>query len=707
MLCGFAALWISGTFGPVATGLFVSVAVVGWLIEDTRWQISEKIGTTLIVAALPVYYLAWRYQLIELYGAETAVAGILARMILSLSGIKLLQHKSGRDWIFLYLMSFFEVLLAAGLSISGLYVVTFLVYLLLMVAAIVAFEVRSTAGSIGVKLRTAGTPVQADTLRSRHLPATAFVLLAFVIVLAVPLFFMLPRVGGAGLGGLRGASSTSSGFSDVVKLGNIGTIQQTDEIVMRVRIEGPLKPGGLYFRGVGLDTFDGRSWSKSRGAIKEPFVKGDRDLIQVDNVKNRESLVSQTVYLEPIDASVIFALPRVVGVQGSFPIIERDIYGALSYRRTYERINYTAYSDQSEPDARTLRSDNEAYTSEMKNYLQLPEHYDHRIFDLAYSIASKEKNRYDRARALERYLQNNLGYTLEQKAKGDDPLADFLFNVKEGHCEYFATAMAVMLRSQGIASRIVNGFHGGDYNDASDLTVVRQRNAHSWVEVYFPQSGSWVTFDPTPAINDAPATGTGIAGRIGKYAEALEAFWIEHFVAYDNEGQRSLMRSVRNGMAESQQDLAEYFQHAKALFEEWWADVKGTNGQTASWSAIGTALLYLFGAGVAVVLLGLAGRWVVKSKVWRRLPRGVYGESKHSAIEFYELMLSILADKGLVRAEHQTPLEFAYATGLPAAVRLTETYQQVRFGRKDLEAAEAAKIQDLLGELRMPDGHSI
>ncbi len=94
-------------------------------------------------------------------------------------------------------------------------------------------------------------------------------------MLAVPLFFMLPRVGGAGFGGLQGGSSTRSGFSDVVRLGNIGTIQQTDEIVMRVKLVGPITPGGLYFRGVALDTFDNRSWSKSKGAIKEPFVKGE------------------------------------------------------------------------------------------------------------------------------------------------------------------------------------------------------------------------------------------------------------------------------------------------------------------------------------------------------------------------------------------------------------------------------------------------
>ena len=706
VLCGFGALWISGTFGPVATLLFLLVLIAGWNLEGSKWQIGEKTGTALIVAALPFYYLAWRYQVIDLYGAETAVAGILARMILSLTAIKLLQNKSDRDWIFLYLMSFFEVLLAAGLSISPLYLLTFIVYLLLMVAAIVAFEVRVTGRSIGVKLGRKNLPLPVS-IPHRRLPATAVVLLVFVVLLAVPLFFLLPRVGGAGFGGMQGGSSTSAGFSDVVKLGNIGTIQQTDEVVMRVQLEGPVQAGGLYFRGVGLDTFDGRSWSKSRGAIKEPFVKGDRDFIQVDAIANREKLVVQTIYLEPLDVPFIFALPKVVAIQGSFPIIEKDAYGALSYRRTYERITYTALSDPTLPDAAVLRRDNQAYTAEMSNYLQLPDKYDRRIFELAYSIASKERSRYDRALGIERYLQSNLGYTLEQKAQGEEPLADFLFNVKEGHCEYFATAMAVMLRTQGIASRVVNGFHGGDYNDASDMTVVRQRNAHSWVEVYFPETGVWVPFDPTPAINDSGSGSSGITAQFNKYSEAFEAFWIQHFVTYDNQGQRSLLRSVREGIVGSEQNFLDYFKHAMALLEEWWADVQGQNGAAASWSAIGWALLYIVSGAFILGLLGWLVRRVVKSKVWERLRGRAHAHSGRSVIEFYERMQAILADKGLVRLPHQTPLEFAYATEIPPVIRLTERYQRIRFGEAEIDAKEQEEIQRWLQELETPDAQSI
>ena len=112
---------------------------------------------------------------------------------------------------------------------------------------------------------------------------------------------------------------------------------------------------------------------------------------------------------------------------------------------------------------------------------------------------------------VEEYLRTSFGYTLEQKASGDDPLSDFLFNVREGHCEYFATAMAVMLRTKGIATRVVNGFQEGEFNATANMYVVRQRHAHSWVEVYFPGENAWITFDPTPSAGrESGASMSGI-----------------------------------------------------------------------------------------------------------------------------------------------------------------------------------------------------
>lgn len=704
VLCGFFSLWVSGTFGIVATVLFVAVLTAAWFFEDTRRQITERIGTALIVLALPVFYLVWRFQIVPLYGSETLLAGILARMILSLTAIKLLQKKSDRDWIFLYLMSFFQVLLAAGLSISPLYLVSFLVYLFVMVSAIIAFEIRKTSRAVAQKMGSATlgaeTPKMSATLRIRRLPTTAITLIVFIVVVAVPLFFMLPRVGGAGFGGSQSNLKTRTGFSESVTLGRIGDIQSSDEVAMRVKLEPASETySNLYFRGVALDTFDGKTWSKSRTGEKLPFGRDDYDRFQIDRATRLDNLVTQTIYLEPLDSPVLFALPKAVAIQGNFPIIRKDTFGALSFDPRPERISYKVVSDRSLPDPSRLRDDNDAYGSEMQNYLQLPDHFDKRIFDLAYGIASKERNRYDRAAAIEKHLQTKFGYTLEQKAGGDDPVADFLLNVREGHCEYFATSMVLMVRSQGIAARIVNGFHGGDYNSAADMTIVKERNAHSWVEVYFPKENVWVPFDPTPYSEQPGGEATGITGQFNKYAEALEAFWIENFVAFDNQEQRSLVRSVRNGFVDYQAKIAALLGVSRSLASEWLDEVRGTKGLQASLSAIGFGLIYVISGILGLVLLRLMYRKLLSLKVWGRVWDRVFARRHASIVEFYDRMLVVLADKGFTRAPHETPLEFAFGVGSAEVVSITETYNRVRFGQKDLSPDEANEVEGWLARL--------
>src|SRR5438094_10342869 len=110
--------------------------------------------------------------------------------------------------------------------------------------------------------------------------------------------------------------------------------------------------------------------------------------------------------------------------------------------------------------------------------------------------------------------------------------------------------MAVMLRTQGIASRVVNGFLPGEYNEAAGAYTVRQSDAHSWVEVYFPQTNSWVTFDPQPSAGRTSHERTGLAGILSKYSEAMELVWFQYVVAYDKQEQRSLVSSIRQQLVD-------------------------------------------------------------------------------------------------------------------------------------------------------------
>ena len=708
IFCGFLSLLITGTFGLTGILIFVSVFIVAWFLEDSRWQISERLGTVLIVLALPLFYVGWKLRIFSFASSETMVAGILARLILSLTVIKLLQKKSDRDWVFLYLMSFFEVLLAAGLSISALYLGSFMLYLLVTVCAIIVFEIRKTSTIIEEKTKHKALSVNSQQqnnsvkLPFRKLPLTSFSLIFLIILIAAPMFFLLPRVGGAGFGGNQSGISTVTGFSDRVSLGEIGKIQQNDQVAMRVRLEGTRNVTNPRWRGVALDYFDNKTWSKSRKNIREPFNRDDRGIIQLDFAQSRDDIAIQTVYLEPMDTQILFALSRPVTVQGNFATLTKDSEGGIQfYRGNSERISYKVYSDTALPPVNELRADNNSYSLEQQRYLQLPENIDGRISQFAAQITQNSGNRYDKAKAVEAYLQTQFGYTLELKAGGDQPVADFLFNIKEGHCEYFATAMAVMLRTQGIATRIVNGFQTGDYNETADVFVVKQRNAHSWVEVYFPKENAWVPFDPTPFVGQTIGndTATGILGTLNNYLEALETFWIQYFVAYDNQEQQSLMRSFRNGFVDFQAKSSDWIAQKREQFTEWWKEVRGDNGLQASAIAIGYGIGYVCAGVLGIILLIWLYRKIIKLKVWNNLLNWLKRKNQTTIVEFYERMQKVLASKGLSRQPHQTPLEFAFAVNMPEAVKITEKYNSVRFGEKNLSQTEAREIEDWLKNL--------
>ncbi|MEQ1761959.1 MAG: DUF3488 and transglutaminase-like domain-containing protein [Pyrinomonadaceae bacterium] len=700
VFCGFFALWIAGAFTIIGAGLFIATMIAAWFLEGSRFQVSERIGTALIVLAVPAYYFLGKSGFFSFANSESMLPSILARLILTLSGIKLLQRKSDRDWIFLYIMAFFQVLLAAGLSISVMYLAAFVAFTFFMVATIILFEMRKTERSVEDKATVKRDPTDKRGLRLPGLgriPATSFVLIALIIAFATPLFFIIPRVGGAGIGADPGSVSRT-GFADGIELGGNSRIQQSDEIVMRVRLDGSDTTGNLKWRGIALDTFNGKVWSKSRPNSREPRTRADRDIIQVDYATGRESLLLQTVYLEPLDTPVLFAAPRAVGVQGNFQILMRDAYGAIYFQRPGERISYRVLSDTSVPPVADLRADREAYPIEFSNYLQLPDKADPRIEELAASLTVNTRNRYDAATIIENYLQTQFGYTLDQKAGGDDPLADFLFNVREGHCEYFASAMALMLRSQGIATRVVTGFQQGEYNETADVFVVRQRHAHAWVEVYFPDQEAWVSFDPTPAAGQGGQfAGTGITDRVTKYLEALEMFWIQYFVAFDNQEQRSLFTNLRRGFLDYQSSTSNYFETMQILVAEWWKDVQGENGFETRAAAIGYATAAVLLVVAVLIGLWLAWRRLKRIAIWAWIKRWLTPKPKRTVIEFYERMVRLLAERGLVRSAHQTPLEFAYATDIPEAVSLTQRYNSVRFGEVELSMEERHEIEEWLG----------
>lgn len=631
-------------------------------------------------------------------------------MILILTAVKLLQKKADRDWLFLYLMSFFKVVLAAGLSISPLYLASLILYLLFTVCAVIAFEIRKTSRLANLNKsqhKSEERQINLTKFSISRLPTTAIILLFLIVSVAAPLFFALPRVGGAGFGGNLSSFSNVTGFSNSVNLGEIGQLLQNDQIVMRARVEKsngkPLNP--VKWRGVALDNFDNKKWVKSDANLKEPPIKNEGDFFLLDYAKNKDDLTIQTVYLEPIETPVLFIIAQPIAVQGNFQFLRKDSEGSVTFQRSgADRLSYKVYSDTTTPGLEALKSDDEIYSSADNRYLQLPEKMDERIADLTGRITAKSLNRYDKAKAVENYLQTQFGYSLEMKAQGEEPLADFLFNVREGHCEYFATAMAIMLRSQGIATRVVNGFQQGEYNEMADVFVIRQKDAHSWVEVYFPGENAWIQFDPTPyAESGNTASSTGILKKFNYYIEALETFWIQYFVAYDNQEQRSLMRSVKSSFADYQAAATIRLNSFQTKVNAWWKEVRGDNGLRTSAVAVAFAIGYLIAAILGIFFLVWLYRKIRRLDAWQKFYTRIKNKNEQNIVEFYERMQKVLTIKGFTRAPYQTPLEFAFALKMPEAVSITEKYNRVRFGEKNLSNDEVVEIERWLKSLEEKD----
>lgn len=725
---GALALAVSGGMSVMLAAAFCSVMIIAWSLEGTRWQLPERVGLVIVLLSLPLFYFDWKYQTSTGDPRERVGVSALAHLILFLSAVKLLQVKADRDWVFLYLISFFEVLLAAGLTLSPLFLATLGLYTLCALSTIISFEIRKARRR--VKITEARLLVAPDSTlfrrltkgralgrssEARRLPAVALVLLVLIFALAMPLFLIAPRYGSSALARTGGSGLAGFvGFSDTVNLGDIGRLQQSERVVMRVRVDDPQaeRNRSLRWRGVALDEFSGRGWRRSRGRSSYEQTNSERNFFQFGTIDSLHRITTQTFFVEPIDTPVLFAAPRAVALQGMFPYVRRDTEGSLSTRQhDMERITYKAYSDTTEPDAASLRSDFEPYPQQypgdsrlgFARYLQLPAELDPRISGLArqWIVRAGARNRYDAARVIEQHLQNDFGYTLDLKAGGPDPLSDFLFRVREGHCEYFSTAMAVMLRTQGVAARVVNGFQMGEYNDAADVYTVTQREAHSWVEVYFPETDSWVTFDPTPPAGRPARNHTGgLTGSLSKYAEALELMWIQYVVGYDKQEQRSLATTLRNRLYAYRRALGEGVDNLTAAAINWWHRFTGGTLSAHSWlGGASVALILLLALLLLIFLTALLVSRVRRLGLWRGLRFWRRETEGRSVIDFYERMTAVLAARGLERAANETPLEFAAATGMTEALKVTHAYNRVRFGEHRLSVKEAAEIEEWLSSL--------
>jgi transglutaminase-like putative cysteine protease len=507
LITGFVTLAGTGKL-DFASVLFVMGAFAlraMQLYRGKEFVIPESWTTAFTLVYVLVYAVDYFFVSHEFVGATVHL--VLFGMV-----VKVFSVHRDRDLLYLGVLSFLMILAASVLTVNTIFLGGFAIFLAVAISTFVSFEMRRAA-------RAADSVQALDALPSRARPRlarvntalsrTALVLAVTILAGATILFFALPRVSGGYLATYARGSDPVSGFRDNVQLGQIGRIQQSSQVVMHLQITGEHAAFDGKLRGAVLTRFDGKSWADTprymnvmtsklgRYDLSNETFAADPYLERVSNTRKTQAMPYR-VAMEPTMSSVLFLIKGTLEVEGGFRQIAYD--SAQSYLNldgNHPTTTYWGVANITPVDATTLRSAGSDFPARISSrYLQLPK-IDPRIPQLTRTVTAKATSNYDKAKAVENYLQNNYGYTLDLPPQiPSDPVANFLFERKEGHCEYFASAMAVMLRSIGIPTRIATGFRGGEYNDLTGSYIIRGRDAHAWVEVYFPEQG-WVTFDPT------------------------------------------------------------------------------------------------------------------------------------------------------------------------------------------------------------------
>ena len=686
VLTGFGTLASTGNLdAPTVILVGGALLVRGYLLSKRKdLQISTQWTTYLTLAYTPFY-------LLDLMALSRAFLPATVHLVLFGMVVRMFSARKDRDYAFLAALAFVMVLASAILTVDSAFLLAFGAFLLMSVVTFVLMEMRKSSQAATIAARESGDP-QAYRKMAFSLAGLAPVLAGLTLAGAAGIFFLLPRISTGYLGGFTGGTDFSTGFSDTVRLGKIGQIQQSNAVVMHIQIEGD--HSGQYdlkWRGVALSVFDGKSWTNpsEHYALPPPGPDGRVALWRPPSLSPAPKVIHYRVLMEPIGTNVFFLASQPRWLKGTYGLLSTDRTGSIFDLDAEHPVTlYDAESDIASPSREQLAGASSVYAPELRRYLQLPA-LDVRIPQLAQQITAQANSNYEKANAIERYLNTHYQYTLQlPRTEPQDPLANFLFERKQGHCEYFASSMAVMLRSLGIPSRVVNGFRTTEFNDVTSSYVIRASSAHSWVEADFPGYG-WVTFDPTPAGAGADH---GPWSRVALYLDAAASFWREWVVNYDANHQRALGQDAMRGTRTLAEQVREWARHKYAAMLRQARRANATMSQAPGrWTLIGvgTVLVVLLLANLRSVLA-----WLRRIRLAAH-PEEAPGEA---AALWYSRLTDKLARKGLRKSESQTPREFVAAIpAQPLRTRVetfTDAYEAARFGGSSEEAARLPELYD-------------
>lgn len=692
---GILALVTSGELSPlIAWGVVVGLVLA--LLIPEAWQDRVLLRRIGVVAPLSLFGL----QVARLAsGAE--LLPVAVEFAAALQVVRLATRRGAAHDQQVIVLALVHLIAGTVLGGGLAYGLCFLGFLIVAPGALVLSHLRrEVEGNYrqGARDRT-GLPVDVPRiLRSRRVIGQQF--LVFTCLLSVPifvftalLFILFPRVGLSLLLLNHPRPERMVGFSDKVDLGGVGKLRTDPTIVLRVDVPDlPPEPPprlALYLKGTAFDRYDGRSWSRSDSAPRMRAAqhgKSVRILRFPDPTRDRrmridlEAIDPPVVFL-PIDAVAMTLIAPGNVIHGQLPELFHGAEGSLIYKSADEpglRYEVSLASTQDVAAAPTLAADR-------TRYLALPSSLPARVHDLAREWTRGLSDPREQARAVELRLRRDYRYDLESPSGGaKNPLEHFLFESKRGHCEFYSTAMAVLLRSLGVPTRNVTGFIGGTYNRFAQSYSVRQGDAHSWVEVFLEGRG-WTRFDPTPPSSSAPRSEIhGLVATLRDIVEAMGQRWNRHVVGYDLRQQIGILRTLRDG-------------YRSMVPEDSSAD-----------RLIGSPRRFVF-----ALLCLVAAAWAFWAyRKQRRTARAAAPKRTERDIvalriaELYRALDAALVVNGVPRPSGTPPLAHAQSLvelGHPVAqetLALTEQYLQVRFGGHAFTDADRHRFAQRVRALR-------
>jgi transglutaminase-like putative cysteine protease len=575
----------------------------------------------------------------------------------------------------------------------------------------------------------------------RGLVLSALALCGVTVVLSAVTFLLLPRWSVASFEMATTEPLRMVGYSKTVTLGELGEVVNNPDLVARITLfrghsNRPLKLAGEpLFRGTVVTRYEGRTWSQPSGShpLMLPTEVGS-------------TVTRQRIRMEPMDVGEVFCIAPVVAIDQPDTRVRLDTTTGQLLRLEEERnntldidIGTTGILGNRQ---RTVLPCPRMFRDHIRSMLQPFAYEDGRDqFPALTALATRilaDKNidpatdRVRAARALSDYFHQSgeFFYTLEPQNRDPklDPLEDFVSRNRSGHCEYFAGALVLMLRSQGIPARMVIGFKGGEWNSVGMYYQVQQLHAHTWVEAHLnedqiPDSefagermprAAWLVLDPTEGTREVDPTAgvSAIITRVRQFVDYARVLWINYVASLNSKRQR---QGIYEPLAAG---IEAGYDHLTSV-EVWQDRLNALNRSFVgrfwhwyrrhwfSWRG------GLVAVGFSLCVVGVA----FSARALRRflLRRGWWGQQQLAAtqpmLEMYRRLEAALARVGLTRPPAQTAYEFALAAGgelseqvehrrlahLPR--RVVESFYRVRFGNRPLDTQEAEAVENALAEL--------